>query len=195
MKPRVILFTVVTLAALSLLDTSLVAQDPNAGAQGAQGAQASRAPTTYQGSLPATDVTSKDVQAFLQALPKDAISDLPIRAVDVGGYRVGVFGVFRPKTMPGDAIAHETRTTEIYYVLDGSGTLVTGGTITEMKPPPAGRNPGPRGDKIQGGVTRRVSAGDIVIIPGRTPHWWSSLDTDIHYLIFRPDPDGRMNLK
>jgi len=145
--------------------------------------------------LPATDVTSAQMQAFLKALPRDAITDAPVRVVDVGGYRVGVFGVFRPKTQPGDAIAHETRTTEVYYILDGGGTLVTGGKIVDLKPPPAGRNPGPRGDRIEGGVSRHVSKGDLIIIPGRTPHWWSSLDTDINYMIVRPDPDGRMTLK
>jgi mannose-6-phosphate isomerase-like protein (cupin superfamily) len=148
-----------------------------------------------QNPLPATDVTSAQVQAFLKALPRDAISDLPIRVVDVGGYRVGIFGVLRPKNQPGDAIAHETRTAEIYYILEGSGTLVTGGKIMNMKPPPAGRNPGPRGDRIEGGVTRHVSKGDIIVIPGRTPHWWSSLDSDVNYLIYRPDPDGRLTLK
>ena len=151
--------------------------------------------TTYQGGLPATDVSAAAVKAFIDALPKNAITDSPIRAVDVGGYRVGVFGVFRPKNLPGDAIAHETKTTEIYYMLEGGGTLVTGGTITGIKPPPAGRAPGPRGDKIDGGVSRHVVPGDIIIIPGRTPHWWSGLDSDIRYLIFRPDPDGKMTLK
>jgi mannose-6-phosphate isomerase-like protein (cupin superfamily) len=145
--------------------------------------------------LPATDVPSKDIQAFLKALPPNEISDLPIRAVDVGGYKVGVYGVFRPKNTPGDAIAHNTRTTEVYYILDGAGVLVTGGVITDVKAPPPGRNAGPRGDRIEGGVTRRVSAGDMIIIPGKTPHWWQSLESDIHYLIIRPDPDGRMNLK
>lgn len=160
----------------------------------AQQAQSSEG-RTYTGGMAATYLSSEDVQNFLKALPADAISDSPIRVVDVGGYRVGVFGVFRPKSQPGDAIAHETSTTEIYYVLDGSGTLVTGGTITDMKPPPAGRSAGPRGDKIEGGASRHVAAGDIIIIPGRTPHWWSSLDSDIHYLIYRPDPENRLRLK
>jgi hypothetical protein len=145
--------------------------------------------------LPATDVTAKDIQAFLKALPANEISDLPIRAVDVGGYKLGVYGVRRPKNMPGDAIAHLTRTTEVYYILDGAGVLVTGGVIADTKAPPDGRNAGPRGGKIEGGVSRRVSAGDMIIIPGRTPHWWSSLESDIHYLIVRPDPDGRIRLK
>jgi len=156
---------------------------------------ASAVPAVAQGPLPATDVTSANVQAFLKALPKDAISDLPIKVADVGGSRVGIYGVFRPKSMPGDAIAHETRTAEVYYILDGAGTLVTGGTIADLKPPPAGRNPGPRGDRIVGGVSRRVSAGDIIVIPGRTPHWFSALESDIHYLIVRADPEGRLTLK
>ena len=107
---------------------------------------ASAAPALAQEPLPATDIPATQVQSFLKALPRNAISDLPIRAVDVGGYKVGVYGVFRPKNEPGDAIAHNTRTTEIYYILDGGGTLVTGGKITNPKPPPAGRNPGPRGE-------------------------------------------------
>ena len=145
--------------------------------------------------LPATDVTAAQMQAFLAALPRNAINDLPVRVADVGGYRVGVFGVFRPKTDPGDAIAHETRTSEVYYILEGGGTLVTGGKIVNPRPIPANRSPGPRGEKIEGGVTRHVSKGDLIIIPGRTPHWWSSLDGDLNYMIIRPDPDGRMTLK
>jgi mannose-6-phosphate isomerase-like protein (cupin superfamily) len=145
--------------------------------------------------LPATDVTRAQMDAFLKALPRNEISDLPVRAVDVGGHRVGVYGVFRPKDQPGDAIAHITRTSEVYYILEGGGTLVTGGTIVNPKPVPSNRSAGPRGEKIEGGVTRHVSKGDVIIIPGRTPHWWSSLDGDINYMIIRSDPDGRMNLK
>lgn len=152
-------------------------------------------PAFAQDPLPATDITKAQMDAFLKALPRNEISDLPVRAVDVGGYRVGVYGVFRPKDQPGDAIAHLTRTTEVYYILEGGGTLVTGGTIVNPKPVPANRSAGPRGEKIEGGVSRHVSKGDLIIIPGRTPHWWSSLDGDINYMIIRPDPDGRMNLK
>ena len=72
---------------------------------------------------------------------------------------------------------------------------MTGGKIVNPKPVPANRSAGPRGEKIEGGVTRHVSKGDLIIIPGRTPHWWSSLDGDLNYMIIRPDPDGRLNLK
>ena len=158
-------------------------------------AQAPPQPSAASPPLPATDVTDKALQAFIAAMPKDAITDSPIRTVDVGGSRIGIYGVFRPKSMPGDAIAHETRTSEVYYMLEGSGTLVTGGSIANPKPPPPGRNAGPRGERIEAGVSRRVTRGDIIVIPGRTPHWWSSLDSDIKYLIIRSDPDNRLRLK
>ncbi len=144
--------------------------------------------------LPATDVTSADVTAFLNALPRNAVSDKAIRTVDVGGYRVGVFGVFRPKSVTGDANVHKTRTSEIYYMLDGAATLVTGGTLKDPKLAPNSTT-NLRGSGIEGGVTRRLTKGDIVVIPGNTPHWWSNLEGDISYLIFRPDPEGRMPLK
>ena len=50
----------------------------------------------------ATDVTSADIQKFINALPRDAVSDRPIRVVEVtGDYRVGVYGVFRPQYSTG----------------------------------------------------------------------------------------------
>lgn len=170
--------------AIALAGPPVLAQQPAASQPASPPAPATSAP------LPATDVTSADIKAFIDALPRDRVSDLPIRAVDVGGYRVGVYGVFRPQSLQGDAILHETRTTEIYYMLKGAGTLVTGGKLAGMKDAPT-----PRAERIAGGVSRRVTPGDVVIIPGRTPHWWSSLESDIEYLIFRPDPDGRMRLK
>ena len=148
--------------------------------------------------LPALDVPSADVKAFIDNLPKDRVSDLPIRVTDVGGYKVGIYGVFRPKGMPGDANVHETTVSEIYYVLEGTGTLVTGGRLLDDRSagtsPNTGR-PNRRGSGIEGGVSRRVGPGDIIVIPGRLPHWWSALDSDIRYLIYRPDPEGLQKAK
>ena len=151
-------------------------------------------PLLAQDAPQATDVTSADIQKFINALPRDRVSDRPIRVVEVtGDYRVGVYGVFRPQDFPGDANLHEVNTTEIYYMVKGAATLVTGGTLTEPHPAPSGTSL--RGSGIDGGVSRRITKGDVVIIPGHTPHWWSNLETDIEYLIFRPDPDNRLSLK
>jgi quercetin dioxygenase-like cupin family protein len=146
-----------------------------------------------QSSIPAVDVTAQDIVAFIDALPDDAITDSPIRVVDVGGYKTGLYGVFRPQSQPGNAIRHDTSVTEIYYMLTGRGTLVTGGVIEEEvstgSSPNTGR-PNFAGPRIVGGVSRVVGPGDVIIIPPNVPHWWSSLDSDIRYLIFRPDPEG-----
>lgn len=150
---------------------------------------AAAGPTAAQPPLPAGDVTAGEIKAFIDALPKDAISDRPIRAFDAGSHRVTVYGVFRPRALAGDAILHETRTSETYYMLEGSGTLVTGGTLADIIPPaPNATSTGPRARRIDGGVSRRVTVGDVIVIPGRTPHWWSTLDSDIRYLIIRSTP-------
>lgn len=143
----------------------------------------------------ATDLTAAEIKNFIDNLPRDRVSDLPIRVVEVtGDYRIGVFGVFRPQQFAGGSNLHPVDTTEIYYMLSGSGVLVTGGTMLDPHPAPS-PSLSIRGSGIEGGVSRRISAGDVIIIPGHTPHWFSSLDSDLAYLIYRPDPDKRLNLK
>ena len=143
---------------------------------------------------PATHVTKEQIQEFFAKLPPGRILDSPIRAVDVGGYRVGVFAVTRPKDSPQDAIYHDTNMTEILYILEGSATLITGGTIPDARPParPGGNFTGTR---IDGGTSRHVVPGDVIITPGRTPHLWANIESDMSYLVFRPDPDSTLTLK
>lgn len=154
--------------------------------------------STAQTPPPALDLSAADITAFIDRLPKDRVSDLPIRVTEVGGYKVGIYGVFRPKAMPGEANRHQTSVTEIYYMLSGTGTLVTGGTMVDERS--AGQSPNTkranfRAPRIQGGVSRRVGPGDVIVIPGNLPHWWSALDSDIRYLIYRPDPEGLQTVK
>ena len=143
---------------------------------------------------PATDIPNDQIQAFLKALPRDKVSDLPIRIVEVGGYKVGVYGVFRPKNSIQEANVHETKITEVYQILEGSATLVTGGKLINPRHV-AAPSTSLRGDGIEGGVTRHVAKGDVIIIPGYLPHWWSKMDSDLVYLITRPDPEGKSKLK
>jgi len=152
--------------------------------------QGQEAPKT----APATHVTKDQIQDFIAALPRGRILDSPIRAIDVGGYRVGVFAVVRLKYSPQDAIYHDTNMTEILYILEGSATLITGGTIPDARPParPGGNFTGTR---IDGGTSRHVVPGDVIITPGRTPHLWANIESNMSYLVFRPDPSGTLTLK
>lgn len=148
--------------------------------------------------LGATDITAADVQAFIKESPRDRNSDRPIRVVDVGGYRMAVFGVFRPKNATPNSANHQTKAAEVYYMLEGAGELVTGGTQTA--PVRSGNSSlgnwtDVASTGIDGGVARRVAKGDVVIIPGGVPHSWRSLEGDITYLIIRSDPNNQITLK
>lgn len=143
----------------------------------------------------ATDISGQEIQAFIDALPRDRVSDRPMRVVEsTGDIRIGVFGVYRPDGVTGDVNVHLVDTTEIYYMLKGAATLVTGGTLVGSYPAP-GNDSWLRAKGIEDGVSRRVVPGDVIIIPGHTAHWWSELEGEIEYLIFRPDPDNRLELK
>jgi quercetin dioxygenase-like cupin family protein len=163
---------------------------PRAAEPQTSGTQPAHPPKT----APATHVTKQQIQDFIAHMAPDRIADSLIRAVDVGGYRVGVFAVVRPKDSPQDAIYHDTNMTEILYILEGSATLITGGTIPDARPParPGGNYTGTR---IDGGASRHVVPGDVIITPGRTPHLWQNIESDMRYLVFRPDPDSTLQLK
>jgi hypothetical protein len=69
---------------------------------------------------------------------------------------------------------------EVYQIIDGGGTLVTGG---HLDPPVAPENPDlVRTKSILGGVTRKVAKGDVIVMPPGTPHWFSAVDGAITYL-------------
>ena len=108
----------------------------------------------------ATDITAAQVQAFIKDAPHDRNSDRPMRVVDAGGYRVGIFGVFRPKGAPPNATVHQTNVSEVYYVLDGAGMLVTGGTLKKPATPrqsTLGNWTDVASDGIEGGTARRIA--------------------------------------
>jgi mannose-6-phosphate isomerase-like protein (cupin superfamily) len=79
------------------------------------------------------------------------------------------------RTEPNGAIAHPGNT-EMHYIVEGSGTVVTGGTVVRREGVPA---------TIEGGESRRVVPGDIIIIPAGSAHRYSEIVEPITYLEFR----------
>ncbi|HEX9723795.1 MAG TPA: hypothetical protein VGC53_05890 [Vicinamibacteria bacterium] len=152
--------------------------------------------------IPATDVPAADIQATLKEAIARKIVDTPIRTVDAGGHNVGIGLVHRPKgtNLVGGA-SHDT-VTEVYHVLEGAGTLVTGGALVapERRDEKAStvvtiNGPGISGKGIEGGVRRRIAKGDVVIIPAGTPHWFPEVQEDITYIVVRVDPNRVVTLK
>lgn len=75
-----------------------------------------------------------------------------------------------------------THETDIFYVLEGSATFVTGGTMVD------GRTIAPgeiRGTAILGGKTRRITKGDVIIIPAGTPHWFKDVQGPVLYYVVK----------
>ncbi len=75
-----------------------------------------------------------------------------------------------------------TRDTDIVYVLDGSATLVTGGTVV------AGTTTAMdeiRGASISGGDTRQLTKGDVVVVPNGVPHWFKQVNGPLLYYVVK----------
>jgi mannose-6-phosphate isomerase-like protein (cupin superfamily) len=156
-------------------------------------------PAPYVPRGAATDVANAEIKAAVQKTASSAVSDQQLRVVSINGeYNVGVGVVHRAKTAgrdPGGGIEH-SRITEVYHVIEGNGTLVTGGTIENPRETPADSSvvkvlngPSTGGGPIQNGISRKIGPGDVVIIPPNTPHWFSEITSDqIVYLVVRIDP-------
>jgi mannose-6-phosphate isomerase-like protein (cupin superfamily) len=124
------------------------------------------------------------------------ISDIVVRHVDVGEEFMGVSVVQRdkkPVTEIETGIAH-VDLDEIYYVVSGEGTMVTGGEFVDMETSHSNLLGDMLRGQIVGGVLQKVKPGDIAIIPKGMPHGWHEIVTDsIGYIIFRGDPNKVMD--
>lgn len=70
---------------------------------------------------------------------------------------------------------------EIYYIIEGTASLVTGGALDP--PPRAPADPDiVRSKTIKNGLTRKVAKGDVIVVPPGTPHWFNAIDGTITYL-------------
>lgn len=81
----------------------------------------------------------------------------------------------------GMAEIHE-QDADIIYVLEGSATFVTGGTVVEPKPTAPGEI---RGKEISGGDTRQIAKGDVIIVPAGTPHWFKEVPGPLNYYVVK----------
>jgi mannose-6-phosphate isomerase-like protein (cupin superfamily) len=120
------------------------------------------------------------------ALPVGAWAQQP-SATYVDAVKVAAGGTFATtgtytvqmlkRTASGQAEVH-TKETDIFYVVDGEATIVTGGTVV------GGQETQPnqlRGTSINGGETYRLKKGDAITIPAGVPHWFKDVPQSIQY--------------
>jgi quercetin dioxygenase-like cupin family protein len=152
----------------------------------------------------ATIVSSEEIQKVVSA---PGGGDREIKIVDMGKFNLGIAVLRRAATKPGapmGAINH-TKLTEVYYVTSGSGTLVTGSDVENVRAIAADSElvttvvgPGNNATFKKPAQIRKVSAGDVIIIPAGLYHGFSEVPDHIEYVLVRPDvekvlPAGYVN--
>jgi mannose-6-phosphate isomerase-like protein (cupin superfamily) len=91
------------------------------------------------------------------------------------------------RTAVAPAALHE-KDAEMFYVIDGSATMVTGGKLVDEKRTNAANL---SGSSIEGGMSRKIGKGDFIFVPENTPHGFSSIDGTLILMTFhvpRPVP-------
>ena len=151
-----------------------------------------------------TYVANEEMQAYLKRVEGQAVADQQVRALDIGKTNVDIAVVYRGKLdAPGkQSVAEHDKVSEVYHIIDGTATLMTGSDIVDLKPRPADdravrllNGPGGNGVSIRNGATYQLKAGDVVVIPAGVGHLFTKIDDHIRYLMVRIDPDKIAPLK
>lgn len=155
----------------------------------------------------ATYIPKNELDAYTKRAIENNIIDQQVRSVDIGKAQVGIGMVTRGKLVlgdakAGDAVAEHEQISEVYHVIDGSATLLTGPDLVEPKQRPSTlktvreqNGPGFNAKSIKNPVTHELKAGDVIVIPAGVGHWFTRIDDHITYLMVRIDPDKVVPLK
>jgi mannose-6-phosphate isomerase-like protein (cupin superfamily) len=147
---------------------------------------------------PGTYVPLSELDAYTKRAMQQKITDQQVRDIDIGRAHVGIGMVYRPRLdapLPNSVAEHDL-VSEVYHVISGSATLVLGPDIVNRQRRPATlqtviefNGPGHNGSEIRNGIAHQLNAGDVVVIPAGTGHWFTKIDDHINYLMVRIDPD------
>jgi glc operon protein GlcG len=149
-------------------------QAPAAAPATAPSRAAGDSPVTMMPVPPVRYFSKQEVEAtFSHQRPSETLFDS-----DYGSESFRVKASSRTKLL--DAEIH-MEWTDVIYIQKGSATLVTGGRLSNDTTPktfPDGRpfNETRMGSSIIGGESRRISVGDVVVIPAGTPHWFKDIE-------------------
>ncbi len=145
-----------------------------------------------QAAGPMPYVSASEIETTMRRSVAENILDTKMEEVTVRGGIVRV-GLVHRKNAEAAALMHENLT-EIYHIIEGSGTLVVGGRMENQRPvsdpPNLGPTPSFSGTQV-GGVSQKLSPKDVVIVPAGMPHRFIQLDGPISYVIYRFEATAR----
>src|SRR5258706_4063761 len=127
-----------------------------------------------------TVITADEMAATLKQSIANNVVDAPVKLAEVPGGHKASLAVLR-RTKPETSALIHNRVTEIYQIVEGSGTLVTGGTLDNPTATDLTRlNAGPsQTGTHQGGESRKVGPKDVIIVPAGQPDPFSELGRPI----------------
>ncbi len=147
-----------------------------AGSVSSSSAQAQPAPTDR---TKASVYSAADLAAEIAKL-SDERPAASVRVFSLAPYNVNVE---RRLPRPQGASLHETQA-ELFYVIEGSATLLTGGMLTS----PTRNGTNLSGPAIEGGVRQRFNKGDFLLVPSGVPHQFVDIDAPVQLMsIYLPN--------
>jgi glc operon protein GlcG len=131
-------------------------------------------------SAPAAAGTSGSVPAAVIYIPGDKVQAAFAKGMPLtenGAYKV------HASRRDGNGLAEvHDADSDILYVLEGTATIVTGGTVVSARMIAEGER---RGDSISGGDARAVGKGDVVIVPNGVPHLFRDVKGPFIYYVVK----------
>ncbi len=158
----------------------------------------------------ATYIPKSELDAYNQRAIEHKLVDQQVRSIDVGKVQLGIGSIYRGKlgqatgaeNTVAEAVAEHEQVSEVYYVIEGSATLLTGPDLVDVKPRPSTlktvreqNGPGFSATSIKNPEVHELKAGDMIVIPAGTGHWFTKIDDHIRYVMVRLDPDKILPLK
>ena len=149
-------------------------------------------------------IPESELQAYTKKAIAEKLTDQQVRDIEIGKAHIGIGMVHRGKldAPAPNSVAEHDQVSEVYHIIDGAATLVLGADIVDRQRRPATQltvrefnGPGNNGSSIRNGVAHQIKAGDVVVIPAGTGHWFTKIDDHITYLMVRIDPDKVTPLK
>jgi mannose-6-phosphate isomerase-like protein (cupin superfamily) len=149
-------------------------------------------------------IPASELQAYTKKAVAEKLTDQQVRDIEIGKAHIGIGMVHRGKldAPAPNSVAEHDQVSEVYHIIEGTATLVLGADIVDRQRRPATQltvrefnGPGNNGSDIRNGVAYQLKAGDVVVIPAGTGHWFTKIDDHIDYLMVRIDPDKVTPLK